>query len=570
VVPTDVASWRALVDKELAGAPFDKLIHTTAEGIALQPLYTEWSGDAGVPGAAPFVRGSTAAGDAQPARVCTRVGGAAEIADDVEGGADVLWLDITDAATFDATLAAAIGANRELLVETDRAPAEAVGALGAASGGALARVVANDPITRAARGRLAADHIATELDAIARCEAPAGLRYARVSSVPFHDAGADAADELALLLSSGVAVLRAFDATGRTVIAANAALAMQVAIGRDTFGEICKLRALRTCWHRILAAAGAPASAPPPVHAVGSTRAQSQRDPWVNMLRTTTQVFAAMIGGAAWVTPAPFDATLSAPSALGRRVARNTALVLRDESHLGHVVDAAGGSYYIEARTDALAREAWTRFQAIEKEGGVVALLASGALHARLAASWKTRAAAVARRKEPVLGVSEFANLDEKLPAPTTAAETEAASGSIRALPRHRDAEGFEALRARVESAPDRDIALLTLGPPAEFRGRAGYAATLLSIIGLRTRESAAPVAADIGGHTDIAVICGSDERYATEAADAARALRAAGVRKIVLAGRPGALEPDLRAAGVDAFVFVGADVLTTLTELVS
>jgi methylmalonyl-CoA mutase len=572
--PTTIAEWRAQVEAELAGAPFDKLVQVTAEGLALQPLYTE----AVAPMAAARAAGGRFLIAMQVDPPALRRPGA--LAEDTGGGADALWVDNTDREA----LAAAAERGLPVIVEARNAPSATL--IGTRDARRL--VVANDPISEAAAGMYPKERLRQEVDEVARTihrgsmslgestgvgTLPAlpvgrgsspvgsitGVRAARASGVAFHDAGADAADELALVVSAGVAYLRAFEANHIGVAAANDYLALQVAIGRDTFGELCKLRALRACWRRVLDAAGAGGAALPPIHAVCSARTAGQRDPWVNMLRVTTQVFAAALGGASWITPAAFDAALGVPSALGRRVARNTALVLREESQLGRVVDAAGGSYYVEARTDALAREAWRRFQAIERDGGVVALLASGRLRERLEAAWQARAVLIAKRKEPVLGVSEFANLDEQRPEVTPWPPQH-----TRELPRHRDAEGFEALRAQVERAP-RDVVLVTLGSPAEHRARVGYASALFATAGVRVRETAAPE-----GASDVACLCGSDERYASEAAATARALRAAGARRVVLAGRPGALEPALREAGVGAFIYVGCDALATLTELLS
>ncbi len=380
----------------------------------------------------------------------------------------------------------------------------------------------------------------------------------RVSSVAYHAAGADAADELALVLATAVAYLRALRGQGVPVDVAARCLWVQVAVGRDTFGELCKLRALRLVWWKLFAAAGVADVGLDALHAVCSPRTQSLRDPWVNMLRVTTEVFAAVLGGARLVTPVSFDDAFGEVSPLGRRTARNTALVLREESHLGQVLDAGGGSYYLEARTDALAREAWSRFTAIERDGGIVPLVTSGALANRLESAWQARATAIARRKEPVLGVSEFANLGEHLPAPLPD------TADPGARPGHRDGEAFEALRARAEGS--REVVLVTLGPAAEHRGRLGYARALFATAGLASRETTEVSPATSGA---IAVICGSDERYAAEAAETAKALRAAGYRHVVLAGRPGALEPALREAGVDTFIFVGCDVLATLGGLV-
>jgi methylmalonyl-CoA mutase len=280
----------------------------------------------------------------------------------------------------------------------------------------------------------------------------------------------------------------------------------------------------------------------------------------------TTEVFSAVLGGADLVTPVPFDDALGAASDLGRRVARNTGLVLRAESHLGRVVDAAGGSYYLETLTDELAREAWQRFRAIEAEGGIVRSLTDGKLQARLAAGWHKWSDGLAKRKESLTGVSVFANLDEKRPEPSRPRRTHTAtSGSPwPPLPRHRDAEAFERLRDRADElgAAVPAVGLVVLGPPAEYRPRLTFASSFFGGGGLRAREVAPDVV------PAFACLCGSDERYAAEAADRARALKAAGCARVLLAGRPGALEATLREAGVDGFIFVGCDVVKTLAEL--
>jgi methylmalonyl-CoA mutase len=536
----DLAAWRALVEKELAGAAFDKLVQKTPEGVPIQPLYTEG------PEAAPFARGATAT----PWRLCMRATGADQAAAELDAGADAVWCGAAD------INASRIAIERGKLAVLDprfqNGPRTAEDVHRERGTGEM--WMAFDMIAEVARGAQPVEaldwSLAGQASFVRQFDLP--WRCFRVGTLPFHDAGADAADELALALSSLVAKLREIDAAGVPLAEVGPQLWAQVAVGRDTFGEVCKLRALRVLWHKVLSAAGVAQTGLDAIHAVCSSRTMSERDPWVNMLRVTTQVFAAALGGAQVITPLPFDAAFAAPSALGQRVARNTALVLREESYLGRVLDAAGGSYYIETRTDALAREAWSRFQAIERDGGVVALLRAGTLHTRLEASWAQRAAAIAKRKEPVLGVSEFANLHEKLPgAPHAPAGV------------HRDSEAFEALRARVEKAPP-NVTLLRLGPPGEHRARVGFAENLFAVAGLAIAPDSATV------RHDIVCICGSDERYATEAADAARKLKALGAKHVVLAGRPGAIETELRAAGVDAFVFVGCDVLATLQELLS
>ncbi len=546
--PVTLADWRALVDRELAGKPFDKvLVHETPEGIPVAPLATT------LPAALPALAPPTAR-----FQVCLRHEAGAsldELEADVADGTDALWLPLSIAALDRPALAGTFF----VFDEGPEPPQAALARLldGKHDG---ARFALNlDPLAR--RDRASFDALPAELSSLAGLARHVDERFAgstslMISSLPHHDAGADAADELAAVLATGVRYLEALREGGLSIAEAARQIALQVAVGRDTFTELCKLRALRIVWQKLLAASGASGAPRARVHAVSSTRTLTVRDPWVNMLRVTTQVFAAVLGGADLVTPAAFDQEFGSPSALGRRVARNTGLVLREESGLGLVHDPAGGSYHFETLTDALAREGWRRFQAIEREGGIVAALTSGRLAARYAAAWAKREKQIATRRLPILGVSEFANLDETLPRPVPPAQ--ATHGG---LPVHRDADAFEALRARAEARSPAAL-LVTLGSFAESRARVGFASSFLAAGGIRSRETTADERADI------ACLCGPDEVYATEAAARARALKAAGCRRVLLAGRPGALEPALREAGVDGFIYVGCDAVETLGQL--
>jgi methylmalonyl-CoA mutase len=555
-----LADWRAQVDKELAGRSFEKvLVQETAEGIPIAPLYTT----------APesdLVRDP----DARRFRLCTRLpagASAGDVAEEIAGGADAIWggFDVITREVGVEALARTFfvfDSGGESALEATARVAARLG-----DGARLGFALNEDPVGRRAQAFAPFTTLSADLaslgrlaGAIDRESAWTGSTAVMVSTLPYHDAGADSAEEIALALATGAEYLGALVESGLAADRAARQVAVQIAVGRDTFLELCKVRALRTCWQKLIAAFGVSGSPRTLVHAVSSSRTLTVRDPWVNLLRVTTQVFSAVLGGADLVTPAAFDQALGPPSALGRRVARNTGLVLREESFLGRVADPAGGSYYLETLTDALAREAWKRFQALERDGGIVAALESGRLAAKLEAAWHARVAQIAKRKIPILGVSEFANLDEVLPRP--AARSSAGSGAG-GLPVHRDAEPFEALRARAEDAASPPEALLVaLGPLGESRPRVGFATGFFSAGGIRTRESATDEKARI------ACLCGSDERYATEAVSRVRALKAAGCARVLVAGRPGALEPALREAGADGFIFVGCDVVATLSEL--
>jgi methylmalonyl-CoA mutase len=286
----------------------------------------------------------------------------------------------------------------------------------------------------------------------------------------------------------------------------------------------------------------------------------TRRDPWVNMLRTTVACFAAGVGGADVVTVQPFDAALGLPDAFSRRIARNTQNLLVEEGSLARVLDPAGGSWYVESLTEDLAQAAWAWFTEIERAGGLAAALDSGLVGERIGRAWESRAARLATRADAITGVSEFPNLAETLPQRRPAADRRPTGG----LPRVRAAQAFEELRdaadRAADAAPTRPaVYLATIGPVARHTARASFAANLFQAGGLATPAGdGASGLADAG--TAVACICGTDDDYATRAADLARELRDAGATSVWLAGRP-----DLAVDGVDGYVYAGCDALQTL-----
>jgi methylmalonyl-CoA mutase len=279
----------------------------------------------------------------------------------------------------------------------------------------------------------------------------------------------------------------------------------------------------------------------------------TRRDPWVNMLRTTVACFAAAVGGADAITVLPFDAAVGRPDEFGRRIARNTQTVLHDESSLGRVVDAAGGSWYVENRTAQLAEKAWDAFTAIERAGGAAAALADGSLQQRVVATREARAADVAHRRAPVTGVSAFALPDE---APLTR-EPAAPEPSDGPLPPVRWAEPYERIRDEVERRDPRPtVFLAALGPFAAHSRRVEFARNVFAAGGFRIVVGEASDLADSGAH--VVCLCGSDDAYRAEGARAVAALRSSGARLIWLAG---GAEVD----GVDDVITANSDVLDIL-----
>ncbi|MEP6275168.1 methylmalonyl-CoA mutase family protein, partial [Hyphomonas sp.] len=407
----------------------------------------------------------------------------------------------------------------------------------------------------------------------------------RIDARMVHEAGGSDAQELAALIASAVDTLRRLD--NRTEIS-TLIPRMSFALALDgNYGlGVAKLRAARRLWARILDAMDQQA-VPMRLQAVSSGRMLTRYDAWTNMLRNTAAAFAGAVGGADIMTIRPFNEALGIPEELGRRIARNTQIIAMEESQLGRVADPTGGAWFTETFADDLAEAAWKEFQTIEAEGGYAEALVSGAFQKRIADVREARAKDIARRKVPITGVSEFPLLDEitapvaDMPAvtPKDGVSTEGfahfvkvdlpgeeSDATAEALPRIRLAEDFEALRDAADAAAKRpSVFLATLGPIAEHNARADFARNLFAAGGLEATQPPVPpqsvseaVAAFRASGTRIACICGADARYEDEAAETAKALKAAGADHVWLAGK---FEGD----GIDSNIFMGCDVLHTL-----
>ncbi|WP_369216157.1 methylmalonyl-CoA mutase family protein [Streptomyces flavofungini] len=585
--------WQRLVEgvlrksgKDVSGTAAEEALSTALEdGLITRPLYTsrDAAPAAGHPGFAPFVRGGTPGGSApagwdvrqrhtsaDPARTNEAV------LADLENGVSSLWLGVGANGVPVAALPRALDG-----VYLDLAPValDAGAEFGPAARALFALYEAAGVPRESARGTLGADVLghearsgealdpagAVELAQVCAREYPE-LRALAVDALPYHEAGGSAAQELGASLATGVAYLRELTAAGLSVPEACAQLEFRYAATADQFLTIAKLRAARRLWARVAEVCGAPAAGAQRQHAVTSPVMMTRRDPWVNMLRTTVACLGAGVGGADAVTVLPFDHSLGLPDAFARRIARNTSTILIDESHLARVIDPAGGSWYVERLTDDLARAAWAFFQEIEGAGGQAAALRSGLIGERLAATWAARSEKLARRREPITGVSEFPHLAER-PVEREAAPSAPAGG----LPRVRRDEAYEALRARSDAhlaatGKRPKVFLAALGPAAAHTARAGFAANLFQAGGIEAVHE--PVTVDAATAADAfrasgapeAVICSSDALYAEQAAAVAEALKGAGAGHVFLAGR-GTYE------GVDTCVYAGCDAVAVLSS---
>jgi methylmalonyl-CoA mutase len=482
--PVSYEAWRKLVERDLQGAPFEKKLVKRVAGIDVQPLYTKQDAEpdaAGVPGVAPYTRGSYALGasemgwDVRHEVAAGEPERAAEsILESLNGEASSLALVFDRAARAGNSEHGLGGIAIENLGELETLLAQVLidkiaitleaGATGVAVAAGLICVAQRkkvklealsgsfglDPLgTLATFGALPCSLEAALSDAgeVARwaSEHTPRMRALTVDTSPYHEAGADAVLEIALGLATGVEYLRALTRAGLSVDQAAQQIMFRFSVGRDFFLEIAKLRAARRTWARVVEAAGGGAEAQVLLlHARTSRRTKTQRDPWVNLLRGTAESFSAALGGADAITTESFDAVLGESDEFGQRMARNTQHLLRHESNVHRVVDPAGGSWYIESLTEQLAQRAWQKLQTLERGGGITRALVEGSVQQELKALLESERKAVETRRVAITGVNEFPFVLEPAVVRGTSDGAHATERAKRAA--ERSSEGLSAL----------------------------------------------------------------------------------------------------------------------------
>jgi methylmalonyl-CoA mutase len=647
--PASYDDWRKLVDGVLKGAPFEKLVGKTYDGLTIEPIYPRAHDAAAVAGRA----------EAAPWQIMQRVDhpdaalANAQALHDLENGATGLTL----------IFAGANGAYGFGLDPSTEAIEKVLDGIFIDAGigielqvGPQSRMAAVHVAEYVKRKGLspAACDIRFGLDPIGACAVWGSSPYSWPEIVPavsgaikglaamgfkgpfavadgrvIHDAGGSEVQELGFVLATAVAYLRALEDAGVALENARDMVYARLSADADQFLTMAKFRALRLLWARIEQSCGL---APKPLFIAADTawRMLTQRGPYVNMLRATMATFSAGLGGANAISVLPHTLALGLPDPFARRAARNTQLVLLEESNLAKVSDPAAGSGGIETLTQQLCEAAWSLFQETEKAGGIFVSLEQNLIQCKVAATRAVRETNIARRKEVLTGASEFPNLHEAHVAvldakPVALAAYGEAKIKFDPLPPMRLAAPFELLRDRSDQIlKDRGarpkVFLANLGTPADFTARATFAKSFFETGGIEAVEFLPPlssplpsgerstprvsgegalaadrnpsptpaltaqerplpmgeVKADFAALTAafkasgaaLACLCSQDKVYATQAIPAAIALHAAGVQHIYLAGRPGEQEAALRAAGVNHFIFAGGDALATLQEV--
>jgi methylmalonyl-CoA mutase len=601
--PATYDDWRKLVDGVLKGAPFEKLLGKTYDNLRIEPIYPRAHGTTPIAGRA----------QAAPWQIMQRIdhpdaaAANAQALHDLENGANGLTLIFSGANGAHGFGLEPSAEALEKVLDGVFIDAGISIELQVGPQSRMAAIHVAEYIKRKGLNPAACD-IRFGLDPIGACAVWGSSPYSWPEIVPavtgaikglaamgfkgpfasadgrvIHDAGGSEVQELAFVLAAGVQYMRALESAGISLEDAQGMIYARLSADADQFLTMAKFRALRLLWARIEESCGL---TPKPIFIAADTawRMLTQRDPYVNMLRATIATFSAGLGGADSITVLPHTLALGLPDGFARRAARNTQLVLLEESNLAKVADPAAGSGGIEALTLELCEAAWTLFQEIEKAGGVFAALEQNLIQNKVAATRAVHEANIARRKEVLTGASEFPNLHEAHVAVLDAApvapppygETKI---TFDALAPMRLAVPFEQLRDKSDDILKKTgarpkVFLANLGTPADFTARAAFAKSFFEAGGIEaidTEGFSDPTAlgpAFKASSAALACLCSSDKVYAEHAAAAAKALQAAGARHIYLAGRPGEQEVLFRAAGVNDFVFAGGDALAALRDV--
>lgn len=532
-----VGKWVQAVEKILDGGDLGSLNLRTEPEIVLEPLYSSTLVPVSRVGDAPYTRGLASSGVVRRQPILTEI----ELAEALAGQAEALIVPAQIVSGFEGNTPVSFflpiaQSNRDEVQEYLSALNHDHFAAGGLGLDPLGGHSEHSPFTLDALGELFADVLADHPH----------LRVICVSSAAFHLGGATDSQELGALLSSTAEYLRLIEHSEISPRIAAPLIEHDLQLDADLFAGVSKLRAARKVLARLL---GACAADPRSIYLNGTTarRGYSRRDCEVNILRATSAVMAAQLGGANSVTVLPHDALNNEMSS---RVARNIPVVLGEEAGLNKVADPAGGSWYLEERTQALAVAAWGFFQEIERNGGMASVLESGWLGEQLSLAGSARAEDVAHRRRVVVGVNEFAFIDDDC------ADVSEESAKESAFDRYPPGEGYERLRDAAAASEVASVDVVVLGELSQYSARLNWLTGVLGAGGIR-----ATVLDSGSTATDVVMLCGSDPDYLEFGKAAVDRL---GVRNIVLVGSVELGE----SVGASSSVSQGSDLLAFLEDL--
>ncbi len=397
------------------------------------------------------------------------------------------------------------------------------------------------------------------------------VRIVTVAGQTFGNSGSTIVEELAFTLSAGHDYLVRLTDAGLDVDAAARKLRFSFSVSSNYFMEIAKFRAARMLWANIVKGYG-PAkncACKMQIHAETSRWNQTVYDPYVNMLRGTTEAMSATIAGVHSLEVTPFDTSFENPTEFSKRIARNVELLLKNESHFDQVVDPAGGSYYVENLTQSIAAEAWKLFLEIEEKGGYTEAYKAGLIVERIKASAAAKDKNIATRRQTLLGANQYPNFTEVAGKEITAESVTRKQAEGNVLVPYRGAMAFEEMRLQVDrSGKEPKAFMLTCGNLGMARARSQFSCNFFACAGIKVIDNTyfksieEGAKAALESKAQIVVVCASDDDYA-EAAPKVKELLG-GKAILVVAGAP-ACAPELEAQGITNFINVKSNVLETL-----
>lgn len=397
------------------------------------------------------------------------------------------------------------------------------------------------------------------------------VRIVTVAGQTFGNSGSTIVEELAFTLSAGHDYLVRLTDAGLDVDAAARKLRFSFSVSSNYFMEIAKFRAARMLWANIVKGYG-PAkncACKMQIHAETSRWNQTVYDPYVNMLRGTTEAMSATIAGVHSLEVMPFDASFENPTEFSKRIARNVELLLKNESHFDQVVDPAGGSYYVENLTQSIAAEAWKLFLEIEEKGGYTEAYKAGLIVERIKASAAAKDKNIATRRQTLLGANQYPNFTEVAGKEITAESVTRKQAEGNVLVPYRGAMAFEEMRLQVDrSGKEPKAFMLTCGNLGMARARSQFSCNFFACAGIKVIDNTyfksieEGAKAALESKAQIVVVCASDDDYAETAPKVKELL--GGKAILVVAGAP-ACAPELEAQGITNFINVKSNVLETL-----
>ncbi len=404
------------------------------------------------------------------------------------------------------------------------------------------------------------------------------VRVIGVEAYSFNDAGASISQELGFGLAMGSEYINKLKELGISADDAARRIKFTFAVGSSYFMEIAKFRAARMLWANVVKAYGSERECcqKMKIHAVTSEWNQTVYDPYVNMLRGTTEAMSASIAGVDSLEVLPFDYAFRKPGEFSNRIARNVQSILKEESHFDKVVDPSAGSYFIESLTQSISETAWTLFNKVEQMGGYVEAFREGFIQSAIKETSSKRDKNFETRRETILGSNQYPNFTEKIDADVTAEvvtrkPAPVVSGDMIGLPleKYRAAQPFEAMRYKTDRSDRQPVAfMVTYGNLAMCRARAQFACNFFAVAGFKVVDNnrfASPeegVKAAMEAKADIIVACSSDEEYAVSVPSIAEMTGDKAI--VVVAGEP-ACKEELQSKGIENFISVKSNVLETL-----